>query len=255
MSSFMTAVRSGDFNALSMAASVGPEVVPLLATVLGESQVVARELAMECLSQMRIPEAKPVLLEGTRDRHVQVAMAAAGGLETLVRPVDVPEVMAALAVASHPLVRRGLALMVGRLAGPGKIDDLRQLREAETSSVAREGLVIALARLGDESAREAFVTRLEDADEHERRRWLEDCRELECGAWLLPSLGRLLDDDSPLARPSSRAPGTSSPRVCDLALQLIARLAPRGLGFECERPRRFSTTELDAGRRLVAGLR
>ena len=243
------AVQASDAGATSMARRIGAGAVPRLRALLDAPAFEVRELAVDCLAATMVEAAVPALVLALADPHVQVAMAAASGLESLGRPMHVPVLIDALDRPKHPLVRRALALVVGRVAGPGKIDALRARLDAESSPLAREGLVMALARLGDADARTRFV----DREGEDLEYWLEDADYL-AGPWLLPTLGRLLDDQTPILWVNGAAGQAYTLRACDLALVRIARITGHRFEFQGAGARSFSPGELDEARRFIVGV-
>lgn len=128
--------------------------------------------------------------------------------------------------------RMQLALIIGDISG-ARIADLKKLRDEESHPAAREGCLVALAKLGDVPSEHQFLDALDEARGQTLKRYL-DHAEYIAQPWLLPGLARLLNNPEPLVFIGSfhvSGPGPDYLRVCDLAVDLIAKISNARFSF------------------------
>jgi len=239
-------IRSKDYSVQNDAQRAGGAAVPLLAGLLADPDEEIRQLAVYCLSATG-ERAVAAILAGTAlfDDDPQVTMAAAQGLHAVATQVDVPRLLQAYDRSAEPLVKREIALVLGRVASPADVPEMKQrwMREAELG--IRQGMTAALARLGDDDARNAFTSALRGSAGQERLRHLE-LAEYIAQSWLLRPLGEMLHDMSDVLRVAVDAQPdlVQALRACDIALVLIARIGGARYSFPVTRAQNYTTTQL-----------
>ena len=245
-------VRARDYTVQLRARGAGAAPVAALSGLLGDPDEEVRQLAVHCLAETGDPSAAGGLAAALFDPDPQVAMAAARALHAFTDPSIAPALLQAYDRAAEPAVRREVALVLGRVAGSAELLAMRQRWETEASEEAKEGLTVTLARCGDDDAREAFERSLRASAGRDRLRWLQHA-EFVAQRWLLPALGEVLDDQTPVLRVGvdARPDRIDALRACDLALNLIARITGARLSFPVTLARNYTDAELDEARRLV----
>ncbi|WP_394838685.1 HEAT repeat domain-containing protein [Pendulispora rubella] len=246
------AVRQKDYGAQLVARQGGADAVDALAPLLADADEEVRELAVHCMAETGDPRAGDALVQLTVDSDPQVAMAAARAMHRLGGARSVPALLAALPRSDEPLVRRELGMAIGRFAGPGKIPDLRERLAEEQSPVAHQGILAALARMGDDPSREAFAAALSETGGMARKPWLDLAEYIE-QPWLITPLGVVLDDPTPVLRVGvdARPDLIQALRACDLAVVLIAKLGAATFSFPVTRAKNYSAEEISEVKRFA----
>lgn len=241
-----------DYGVQLLAKGSGAAPVPELVRLLRDPDAEIRQLAVYCLSATGDPSAADGLAGAVLDADPQVALVAAKALRGLAGPPLGRVLLHSFDQASEPMVRREVAIVLGRIAGPPELLAMKQRWETAPPGEAREGLTVALADRGDEDARREFEVRLLASEGDDRLRWMENA-DLLAQPWLLPVLGKILDDPTPLLRVAvdARPDLIQALRVCDLALILIAKITGVRFSFPVTRAHNFTPAELDEARRLV----
>lgn len=245
-------VRNKDFAVQLLAKGAGAAPVPDLVRLLADRDPEVRQLAVYCLSETGDPSAADGLASALFDADEQVAMAAAKALHALASPQVASMLLQALDRAVDPMVRREVALVLGRVAGLPELAAMRQRWRAATPGEVKEGLTVALAGRGDDDARAEFERRLLASEGQDLLRWLQHAERV-AGRWLLAPLGRILDDPTPVLRVGvdARPDLIQALRACDLALILIAKIANARFSFPVTRDHNYTDAELDEARQLV----
>jgi HEAT repeat protein len=245
-------VLNKDYAVQTLARGAGAAPVPELVRLLGDPDAEIRELAVYCLGETGDPSAANGLAGAALDADPQVAMAAAKALRSVAGAPHSRTLLQAFDRAAEPMVRRELALVLGRIAGPPELLEMKKRWATGTSGEAREGLTVALAGRGDDEARLEFEKRLLGSEGDDRLRWLENA-DLVAQPWLLPALGKILDDPTPVLRVAvdARPDLIQALRACDLALLLIAKITGARFSLPVTRAHNYTDAELDEARRLV----
>lgn len=276
-------VRARDYTVQLVARTLGGAANTELAELLQDPDAEVRELAVHCLDESGGPGAAEALVPALLDEDLQVSMAAAKALHTHGAPHLVRPLLSTYDLRPEPPVLRELALVLGRLegwvpveellrklvpvvgglVGPPPVElkrryfvsELKQRYLAESDAQAKEGLLWALARLGDEEARREFAARLEGSAGTERKRYLDGVAYLG-QPWVLKALLPVLDDRTPLVRVGvdARPDLIDTLRACDIALELIAKIGKARFSFPVPRPENYSDAELAEAKAWVAGL-
>lgn len=245
-------VQNKDYAAQNDAKNAGAAAVAELVKLLQDPDEEVRLLAVHCLVATGDPGAATGLAWALFDADDQVAMAAAKGLHAVATPAQAKALLRAYDRAGEPLVKREAALVLGRIATDADVPEMKARREKETDPDAKQGLTAALAKLGDPEARTAFEEGLDSSNGRGRLPWLE-LSEYIGQTWLLPALGRVLDDPTPVVRVAidSRPDMIQALRACDVALVIIAQITGATFSFPVTRAQNFTPDQLDEARRFV----
>ncbi len=248
-------VRGKDYSVQLVARKSGGQAVPALVPLLRDPDSDVRQLAVHCLAETGDPSAADGLIEALLDPDSQVAMAAAKALHRLARVQQVDRLVDARERITDPTLRREVALILGRIGQPALVQTLRAHAGRDAAPEAAEGILVALAKLGEGEARRVFRERLLSSRGLERKAWLDYCEYID-QPWLLEPLSKVLDDPTPVLRVGvdARPDLIESLRSCDLALNLIAHLANARFSFLVNRAKNYSPAELDEARRFVGSL-
>jgi HEAT repeat protein len=249
----MEGVLEKDFAVQLLARGAGAAPVHELEFLVRNPDPVVRELAVYCLRETGDPSAVKGLVEAVLDPNVQVARTAARALYGFAGPSVVPSLLSAFDDVAEPKLRRELALVLGPIADPDELRAMKQRWETEGSDAAKEGLTIALAGRGDGDAQKEFEQRLlASTGRDERLRWLENAERVG-DRWLLPALGQILRDRSPVLRVAvDELPDpTESLRACDLALNLIAKITRAKFSFPVTGDQNYTDAQLQEALRIA----
>jgi len=252
LAALVQAVRDKDFMAQITARQGGADAVDALTPLLSEPEFEVRLLAIYCIAETGQARAADALIPMTLDTNPQIAVAAAQRVHLLSTAQSVPAILRVLPDCEEPLVRRELALALGKVAGPGKIPEMREQLARETSQLAYQGMLAALARLGDDESRKTFAHGLHDTEGMARKSWLDLVEEIG-QPWLIAPLAGALGDPAPIIRIGVDAlpDFPDALRACDLAVNLIAKIAARSFSFEMTDAKNYSAEELDEVKRFA----
>ncbi len=238
-----------DSAAIERTRAAGEAALPALEAQLEHPDPDVRFLVVECLVALGSPAALRLLPPRIEDDSLDVRLEAVNALfDHGPVPGMGPELAALYDRSPDGYIRRQLALVLGRLEP--QESGSRLASRLVANDLARDGLLAALARQGDPSARARLARLLEEA-QGERvvdvLRLFRYVGRAEYTLDLLPLLEReeivqdLSNDITQIKR-----------RACDLALDEFLRLRPEALGFGLRPPREgYVYTELVAVRLLL----
>ena len=237
------------------ARAAGPSALPELLALARNADGEVREIALYGLDEVADRRASPAFVAALLDPEPMVRGVAMRALLKRPDPAVYAELLDAYDQSPEPVVRHNVALILGRLgAPPVDLDELGKRHEAEADPFAQEGLVVALAKLGDEGARDRFVELLHASRGRDRGRFLEHGSYL-AERWLLPALAPLLDDLTPLLRIGvDGLPGPEYLRACDMALNLAARISAWGFSFPIDGATNYSAGALAEVRHFLEAI-
>jgi hypothetical protein len=214
-----------DYSAHDLALRAGPQASRQIAPFARHEDLHVRDLAILCLKATGGKDAAAALVEALFDEDASNAAGAAGGLAANPDPTVFCELLAAYDRRPRSFILGEIALVIARMDLPESLPELRRRYLVEADPEALEGLMVALARLGDAEASDDFAVLLGKAAGLELRRLLERA-ELIGRPWLLDHLAPHLDDLTPVVRVGlEELPGRiSALRICDLTVELAATL-------------------------------
>lgn len=246
ISSLLDLVQKKDYAATNVAASLGAAAVPGLSGLVRDPDEEIRHLAVYCLIETADPQAAAPLGWALFDADPQVAMTAAKGFSKVATPAHTPLLLQALDRSTEPLVKREIALVLGGVAAPADIPEIKKRWEKEADPDARQGLTAALAKLGDDDARTTFDKALRGTTGPARLRYMELAEWIH-EPWLLPALTEILNDPTDILRVAvdARPDLIQALRACDLAVVLIADLTAATFTFPVTRAHNYTSSELD----------
>ena len=243
-------------SATLRAKQLGRAANPTLLELMKNPDPLVRQIALSCLKETGGPEPAKAFLAALGDEDVQVAGVGVDGLGRIFDPALVPQILQAYDKAYEGLVREGIALLAGRGDKATDPKELQKRQATEQDPQAREGLLVALARLGEKPSQEEFVRRLQAAHEWELQRFLtQHCLYIN-QAWLLKPLLPLLDRKENLihygvdARPELDV----ELRACDVTVNVAAKLSQRKFSFKIEEYQRYPDAAIDEVRRFLKSL-
>lgn len=257
-----------DPTAMLLAKQLGSFANPILKPLVSNEDDVVRELAIRALNESGGSGLDDVFVQALSDEMPTVRAAALNGLKNNLSEESYAKLMQAYSQVSDPQHRKEIALLIGRLRN-ANVDELKRICRDELESEAREGCRAALAKLGDPQARTEFLNRLREAKNDELKRLLEYVdyiRQL----WALRGLMPVLSDKTPLAgsgfcqmfveekRDAAVADVKNQLaeilRACDIAVNLIHKIAGAKFPFPVGGAKNYEDLELAAARRILSEL-
>jgi hypothetical protein len=216
---------------------------------------VVREIAIRCLNHTGGYGVAQIFVNALSDESPSVRTAAIGGLQDRVDAETYTLLLQVYEKVPDPQHRQEIALMLGRSEG-GSIDDLKRLDNREQVREARDGCLAALAKRGDHDSQAEFLNRLRNSKNYELKRFLEYVNYIG-QIWALQGLAPILNDKTPLlglglCRPVEGYP--TSLRACDIAVNLIAKIARTAFSFVVNRRTNYTETQLAEARRVLDSL-
>ncbi|HEY3065956.1 MAG TPA: HEAT repeat domain-containing protein [Methylomirabilota bacterium] len=244
-------VKQKDWRVLD--AAPGPDAGSAMLPLLDDPDPEVRELALHVLNVVGGPVARQGFLKALKDRGDTVRSAACRFLHVHATREDVPAILAEVTGSFDEYVREQMGLLVGKLGDANAIPTLERQLAAEPDAHARHGLSIALARLGERRARQAYLERLRADNPRQRAAALEDLLYIGDRRLVLDVLP-LLDD---LREAVNVAPSATRYfiRVCDVAVNVLDVLLQHPFSFKVERVRRYSAEELAEAKAVAARTR
>lgn len=232
-------------KASSLAKGIGPEANPELIKLAGHEDADVRRVAMYCLRETGGLDAAKSMAGALLDKNSQVRAAALKGLYVRPEPGVYSQVLDAFDRSDAPPTRQQIALIIGLMGQASARADLKvRWPKLENDEVA-EGVVTALAKLGDPEAQADFVKRLHASQERDRGRYLEHCEYIS-QSWLVKSLLPLLDDETPMVRIGvDGLEGVNEYlRACDIAVNLTGSIAGAEFSFAIDGGANYGEQEL-----------
>ena len=241
-----------DSIAIETAREAGSAALADLLALTHRDDCAVRRLALSCLEEIPSPEASRAFVGRVADADRMVRSIALRGLRARPDLAIAAELLGAYECCEDPTDRRDIALVLGVMPDVDAAA-LCFRWEHEPESVAREGCVVALARLGVSDAQRAFVEGLLGGSDSETRvRMLDHCEYLRA-AWLLRPLASLLVDDAPVLRVGvDGEEGPEYKRTCDIVLELMLVIASPALttvGNRSQRRVNYDAEQLDEVKR------
>lgn len=253
MSELVDRVARADASAIGEAAPA--DVAALSALIDRDPSWQVREIAAYCLSQIDDPQAQRAIVPAFLDENSQVRAAAVSALSEKPLPELESDLFDVLDRSGQPFVRYTIARMLGRIETA--LEGLAARWPDERDDQAREGYMVALARLGDPEARGQFVAALHGASDEHIARFVNEHLAYLHDAWLLPALEPLLDRETPVVFLADDDPSQPPPlvlRACDVVVNLVASITGARFSFEIARVKAYSDDEIEDVRAVLRGL-
>ena len=116
-----------------------------------------------------------------------------------------------------------------------------------------EGLVAALAKLGDANAQRKFADGVEKSKDRERKRYIDDAAYID-QAWAARALAPVLADKTDMLRIGMDAMPGAVPeylRACDLAVNVIAKITKANFTFPVNGRTNYTDAQLSEVRQFL----
>jgi hypothetical protein len=254
MSDLIQKVLAKDPTATLDARQAGPSAAEALINLTSNEDEVVRELALRCLFETGRQGLAPVFVKFLNDESGSVRGAALAGVSKYLDPSVSDELFRAFDKSGErPEMREQIALLIGRIES-ADMNELRARLKAESDPLARDGVIAAIAKLGDEHGRANFVDNLRNAKGERLKRHL-DYVEYINQEWAAKALGPVLLDKSPLMRIGiDGLPdlGPGSLRACDIAVNLIAKILNKTFSFPVDMKTHYTDRQIQEVRNSIS---
>jgi hypothetical protein len=257
-------LREGNGLSNEEIARLGPAQLPELRELARSPEREVRRSTLTALTVMKAPGCDDVYFQAVRETEDDLPYIALGGLEDGLEPRHQPELLAIYDTHPEGRIRGAIAQTIGTLEGRGDFWGLRKRADAEQDDDAREGLRMALARMGDGPSREEIARRLPALRENRLRLFLQHDLEYLKAPWIQKPLLPLLDDQSihlDMRSVWHGQAGAEIPpqfcqreRVCDRVAVWVADISGRRFSFPTERMVEFTPAQLEEVRAYLRGL-
>jgi len=253
-------LRSGNGLSVEEIALLGPASIPAIRPLALSSDPRVRRSALIALSELRATGCEDVYQHAILEADDDAVYIALEGLERVLEPRHEPALLAAYDARPEGTIRGAIARTLGTLEGRADFWAFKKRADAEQDEEAKEGVLFALARMGDGPARAEILRRLPGA----KREFLERHFEYLKAPWLLKPLLPLLDDQEVLfdsrslfhGQPGAPIPEAfrSSERVCDRVLGWVAAIAGRSFSFPVQRLVHYAPEQIEEVRAFLRSL-
>ena len=253
MSDLIQKVMAKDPTATLEARQIGPPAAETLVGLTGNEDDVVRELALRCLIESGGNGLARVFAKFLTDESGSVRGAALAGVNKYIDPSVSPQLFSAYDnSADLPEMREQIALLIGRIDSADQ-NELRARFKSENDQLARDGVMAALAKLGDDRARNDFVDALRNVKGDRLKRFLNYVDYID-QEWAAKALGPVLLDKTPLIRIGiDGIPdlGPGNLRACDIAVNLIAKILKKTYSFPVDMKTQYTDKQLQEVRSSI----
>jgi HEAT repeat protein len=253
MNELIQKVISKDPTATLDAKRIGRSAAEPLVRLTANEDPVVRELALRCLIESGGDGLSRIFAKFLTDESGSVRGAALAGVNKYIDPSVLSQLMSAFDNSEDlPEMREQIALLIGRTESADTRELLKRL-ENEKDQLARDGIVAALAKLGDQQGRADFVDGLRNAKGERLKRYLDYVDYIN-EEWAARALGPVLHDKTPLLRIGiDGAPdlGPGNLRACDIAVNLIAKILKPPLKFQVDMKTAYTDAQLQEVRNFL----
>jgi hypothetical protein len=247
-------VLAKDPTATLLAKQIGSSAAPSLKPLAKHEDPVVREIALRSLEQSGGEDIAEVFAEAVVDESPSVKSAALSGLNVYLKPSVYNQLLHAFdQLGDSPEVQQHVALLLGRIEGANQ-QDLRERYRQENNPLANEGLVAALAKLGDLNAQSKFTAGVEKSRDRERKRYI-DYADYINQAWAARALAPVLADKTDMLRIGVDGMPGAVPeylRACDLAVNVIAKIMGATFTFPVNGRTNYTDAQLKEVRQFLA---
>jgi HEAT repeat protein len=253
MNELIQKVIAKDPTATLDARRIGSSAAEPLSRLTTNEDPLVRELALRCLIESGGDGLSRIFAKFLTDEYGSVRGAALAGTSKYIDPSVLPQLINALDSSGDlPEMREQIALLIGRIDSADTRELLARL-ENENDQLARDGIVAALAKLGDQRGRADFVDGLRNAKGDRLKRYLDYVDYIN-QEWAAKALGPVLYDKTPLMRIGidgipNLGPGNL--RACDIALNLIAKILKPTFKFPVDMKTNYTDEQLQEARRVL----
>lgn len=240
-------LQNADAKAVAEAVHQGSKSLTLLRRYSTSTDFRIRQLIMRCVGSIGDNQAADILALGLTDNNINVRLAAADELATKPYPGAAEAILSQLQKSPELIIQEKLALAAGRLSAEKSLSVLKSM--SGSADQLGSNVRMALARLGEPKARNAFIQALGNKLPLKRYEALEQLVYVDDARLLLSAKKLLLDKTNALRIGSLRA--SRYRRVCDQAVDTFVAVLKLVVDFPVDPERNYSAQELNRIKGLV----
>jgi HEAT repeat protein len=246
-------VKQKDWKLIDIPGQVGADAGPALLPLLNDPDLKVRELAVYCLDASGGKPAGQGMLKALKDKSETVRDAALRFLDRHVELADLPALETEVQKNPDPYVREVVALLVGKSREDSAIAPLQAQYAREPNVRTSHALSLALARLGDATARQAVLGRLKDKNPGQVAQAVIDLIYVD-DPKLLVHTEPLLDDPRQ-GKNVGPSHGPIIKRVCDVVVETMDKMLNHPFTFPIALAHQYTPAELGEAKAVLARLR
>jgi hypothetical protein len=254
-------LRSGEGLSLEEIQGLDPSAIPAVRELALRSDPRARRAALIVLVQRKAPGCEDVYERALREGDADLAFRALEGFETRLEPWQQAALLAAYDARPEGHVRGAIARTIGTLDDRADYWEFKKRADAERDEEAKEGVLFALARMGDGAARTEVVRRVQAAKEIRKLDFFDRHLPYLKGRWLLNALLPFMDDEEVVFDGRSLYHGGAgeaipemfcrTERACDRAVCWAAEISGQSFSFPVERMVNYTPAQRDEVREFL----
>ncbi len=227
--------------------------IPTLHKLVFNANAETREIAIHCLTDIKITEVSKITAACLKDSSQEVRRTAITYLISYCDQTVVPDLISNLKNADE-VVRAGVAEVIGRVGSGFHIRNLEQQLKQEPDLTVQKKLRLAMAKLGDTSMKDKIAQQMKVNDSNVRFQAIRDLQYIDdknLARELLPAL----DDvgNTYLLSSMDRKPARYA-RVCDLAINTISVWFKDAFSFEVSNYKNYSEKEIEEAKQFLKKL-
>jgi HEAT repeat protein len=246
-------LRSQVFEAVTLAREMGGVRDEVLRELIPHEDARVRRDVLEVAAELDDASSGRLVLGALEDPDGEVQTLAAALVDVCGHRELLPDLLEAIEKHDESGLRGDLALQIGSVGGAPQIPTLREYLRGSVDDSLRRKLQLALARLGDEAARQDLIRRLENGDAGVRFDALQDCLYVQDRS-LAEHFGPALQDYREIIELTvPEDPVDATARICDSAVTVMQNLG-YAFTFSAEDLWVRSEAELEEARAIVSGL-
>lgn len=236
MAELSEAIYKNDAAAQEIAARMGPSAVPILSELLQSDELGVRVRAVQALGAIDIAQTYELMFKALDDEDINVLQAAIAEIEKQEAKVSTPILLGVLDKVTEPNAKNRVILLLGKRLKLNETAPLEKYCNNEQAKSVALHCMTALAKIGVEQRRQQFAAYLVSLSaNHTELLEMFDLAAYVDQKWIVPSLRLLLNNKENIQYLGDAAQAMGFPsylRVCDKAVQLIAKLLGLDFGFE-----------------------
>jgi hypothetical protein len=243
-----------DESAPALARQLGAGAEPVLDRMSRHPDAEVREVNVAAIGEAAGPSRNRMLIAALNDPDINVRSAAVRALWMTADAAAVAALQMQVGTNADPYVRGEVALILGQIGKKTDAPFLLGRRVAERDGDANHKAVLALARLGDGKARETMRAALASPDAQARLKTVREYEYINDPKALIdlkPALADMTDVFN--INPPHAAPRMI--RLCDVAVNVVAKVAKPKLSFDGNERKRFEANQLAEVVRVVEALK
>jgi hypothetical protein len=238
-----------DDRAIAMASGAGPGVFTSVEPLLADPAPMIRAISLRVLHAADPAKAQPLVINALNDSSDDVKIAAVAILRPAPPTGIMGHLLGAYSTANEPAVRGQIALLAGRVTPTDGIDAWRIHWASESDPYTKADIGKALARMGDEPARQDYVASMKKAQGRPVFDAVRGCTYFE-DTWIVPHLATMLSRRDVALHLAADFEDTHPFRTCDVALEAILAITGEPVQFQTPRPTQYSDGEIQ----IVSGI-